>query len=521
MREFKMIVLCLFLLTLSINGKGLQESINNLLGTKSGKEQEKILKGILREKPSTDTLIKLLKGIKFRKPEKTGMVKSKNLCIDGVERPFCWYIPDNYDPSKKTPLIVYLHGGVSRPDIIKDIEEYAKENPFTGLANQKGYILLFPFGQIGATWWDSVGVSNILSQIRITKQEFNIDDNQVFMTGFSDGASGSFFFAMCHPNDFAAFIPLSGHPGTGSIQGGTQTYFVNLYNRPLYVINTDLDRLFPDKDIRPMMELAERAGANLLYRVYQGIGHEFTYADMEIPLIEKFIKTHPRVVNPPRIKWETAYPELGRCMWLSIDEVIPDRHADWHEDHNMELIDDRILFGFIPDYNFEGTGIRVARVVGDSTLCSVTGVKEGDIFINLEGSEIKNIDDMNDYKSKKKRGDSTEITILRENKELTLRGKFPEITKYMLFTRDLPSARAEAYFAGNRFYIRSSALGTFTIYIHPDMVQLDQNVVVYVNEKEVFNESVAPDTEFILCNFLENRDRELIYVNKITIDMKK
>ncbi len=519
MRRFLVLVSFLVLLVPFARAADLRTQLHQLLNAEEQEEQEKKLKSILEGKPSVDTLTALLKSIEFQKPKKKGIVRSENLCLDGVRRPLCWYVPESYDPSKKTPLLVCLHGGVGRPDLTEDPEGDVRKSPFLKLANEKGYLLLFPFGQEGATWWDSIGVSNVLSQLRSTKRKFNVDDNRVYMTGFSDGASGSFFFAMCHPTDFAAFLPLNGHPGVGSIDGGTQTYFVNLVNRPLWVVNTDLDQLYPDKAIRPMMELAQRAGANILYRVYTGIGHSFDYAEKEIPVMARLMDTRPRVVNAPFIRWETAYPSLGRCGWLSIDGVKSDGHADWYEDHNMELVDDRVMFGFIVDDKHEGPGVRIARVVGDSSLCALLDMKEGDVILRVEDTEVDSVEDLTAYKETKSRGDSTKITIVREGEESTLEGAFPEPTTYSLFRREAPSARAEASFCGNRFTVKGSQLGAISVYIHPDMVQLDQNVVIDANGETVLDGEVRADPEFVLRNFLANRDRELIYVNKVHVDL--
>ncbi|TES91252.1 MAG: PDZ domain-containing protein [Candidatus Cloacimonadota bacterium] len=516
MKKFLCILWSIFILQGFISAENLQINLNQLLNTDEGKERENFIEEILKINPSADTLITLLRNITFDEPEKKGIVLSESTCTDGVKRPFCWYIPETYNPTKKTSLLVYLHGGVSRVEIIDNPEEYVKESPFLKLADIEDYILLFPLGQEGATWWDSVGVANVLSQIRTTKRIFNIDDKRVYMTGFSDGGSGSFFFAMCHPTNFAVFLPLNGHPGVGSIDGGIQTYFVNLFNRPLSVVNTDLDPLYPDKKMRPMMNLAMEAKANLLYRIYTGIGHSFEYGKEEIPLMHQFMEEHPRILNPPEIKWETVEKRHGRCMWLLVDEVKVGDVASWYRDHNMELIDDRVAFGFYPDDTYKGEGIKMGKVI-DSTFCALAGAKEGDIVITVGNNSVTSMQVLNNYKAKKKRGDSAEITVLRDGEEIELKGHFPPPEEYMLLRRDKPSARAEASFCENIFDINGSQLGAFTIYIHADMVRLNQNVVIYVNDKLVYDDKVEQDIEFMLRNFLENRDRELLYINKVTI----
>jgi len=527
----------IFVVPFFINAIDLQEHIDRLIYAADKTEQETLIAQIIKEKPSADTLIALLRTIRFKNIANKGARIDTNLCIDAIERPYCLYIPSRYDHTQRTPLLVYLHGGVSRKDLIEDYEEHIKDSPFTKMAEENGYIVLFPLGQYGATWWDSVGISNVLQQLRNTKQYFNIDDNRVFMTGFSDGSSGSFLFAMCYPTDFAAFLALNGHPGVGSEVGEIQTYFVNLFNRPVYVVNTDEDRLYPAEEIQAIMELAHSADARVFYRIYAGIGHDFDYADEEIPLMVKFMQGHPRTLSPV-IKWESAYPGL-QGMWLTIDSITTEGHADWYKDHNMELVDDRVMFGFYPDDDFDGIdlnlidkralsnhfpngayagpGVRIDKIVGDSTFCALAGMQEGDIIVKLNDTPVNTLDDVNRYKETKKCGDCAEIVALRDGKILEFEGRFPDPRKYNLFTRGKASARIEGYFSGNTFSFKTSQVGVFSIYIHPDMVQLDQNVVVKVNDKKIFDEKVTASPEFILRNFLENRDRESIYVNKITL----
>jgi hypothetical protein len=51
------------------------------------------------------------------------------------------------------------------------------------------------------------------------------------------------------------------------------------------------------------------------------------------------------------------------------------------------------------------------------------------------------------------------------------------------------------------------------------MVDLGRPVTVEVDGWEVYNQKITADPKFILENFLENRDRELLYVNKMTIKL--
>lgn len=534
------ILVVFILMPLIISSADLSENIESLVRSDDVTEQQALITQIMKDDIPVDSLIGLIKGITFKKGAARGIRQVKNMCIDGIERPYYLYIPKSYEHDKKIPLVVYLHGGVSRKDILPDNEKRIKELPFTKIAEEHGYIFLFPLGQSGATWWDSVGIANVLQQIRVTKREYNIDDDRVFMTGFSDGGSGTFLFAMTHPSDFAGFIPLNGHPGVGSEVGKIQTYFVNLFNRPCYVINTDEDELYPAQEIHGMIDLALEAGADIFYRIYTGIGHDFAYADEEMPHFIEFTENNPRRLNSS-VKWESANPGT-ECMWLRIDSINDLGHADWYQDHNMELTDNRVMFGFFPDDDYdginfddldkrllfqffadgdyEGPGVRVDKVIGDSTLCAIVGMEDGDVIMKLGDVPINTIEDIYLYKEDKHCGDSTEILVLRDGEVLTFKGRFPGPIRYDLFTRGKPSGRVEGHFSGNTFSLKTSQVGMFTIKINPDMVQLDQNVIIIANGDIVFDDKVTPNPEYLLTGYLKNRDRERLYVNEITISLE-
>ncbi len=527
-----MLVWSLYVWAQNLTGK-----LTQLMRVDEEIKQIQLINDILGYRPTVNNIMEAISNITYQ-PHPSGTFTRENLCVDGVRRRYYVHVPPSYDPGVKTPLLVYLHGGVLRRELIEDME--IEEFELVTLTDERGYIVLFPLGQFGASWWDSIGMINVLQQIRKTKQEFNIDDNRVFMTGFSDGASGSFNFAMCYPTPFAGFLPFNGHPGVGSAAGGMHTYFVNCANRPAYVINTDEDELYPaETKMRPMMDLALEAGADLMYRIYTGIGHDFDYLTTELPLIARFMDTHPRSLNP-RIVWESADP--GRqCVWLSIDSIAGGGHADWYKDYNMKLIDDRVAFGFMPDdyhttldyttidtvalfglfkkTSFQGPGVRIDNVVGDSTLCALTGLMAGDIIVRLDTMPVNTISDVDEYKRGKKRGDSVYIAVLRNGKVMEFATKFPDPTTFDLHTRTKPSGRIEGYFCANTFTLKASQIGAFTLYLHPDMVQFDQNVVVNVNGRVVYDQLVEPSPGFLLYNFAQNRDRELLFVNKISIKL--
>jgi poly(3-hydroxybutyrate) depolymerase len=487
-----------------------------LVRTEPGARQQELLSEVLAAEPAWRDVAAALAALPFDEAEAGAFELRRTLCADGVERPWVLYVPPSYDAETPTPFLVVLHGGVSWPDIPEDPLAETRKDEWAAPAAEYGWLVLYPFGQKGATWWDEVGMANIRNLVRTVKREYNVDDDRVYMGGFSDGASAAFCWAMVEPTAFAGFVALNGHMGVGSLDGGLDTYAPNFFNTPVYAVTTFDDPLYPSAKMRATIEMAQRAGGDVFYRELAGT-HDFTYAESEIPLIARWMARHPRDPFPARIVWEAATPEFGRCRWLRIDEITEGDAAAWHDDFNVERVDDRIAFGFYPGES-EGAGVPVSGVVDESPAAEA-GLAEGDVIVGIAGKAVNDVDDVNAWKEAAARGDAFTLRVKRGDAELTLEGRFPPAENYLIFKRERPSARAEATVAGNCVDVRGSRLGAFTVYVHPDMFNLDENVTITVDGDVAFDAKVKPDAAFMLRDFLERRDRKALYVNAVRIDL--
>jgi predicted esterase len=471
---------------------------------------------------SNDSLFVLLSHWNNYQPaDSTGIfLQKENVINDTLIAPYFIHIPQNYDHTKPTQLLIYLHGGVGRKDFIEDFSDYVPK--ITALFPDEvtnNWFFLFPQGNQYTIWWDIVGMENIKTQIRNLKENYNIDDDKIYMTGFSDGGSASFHFALTDPNLFAAFYPLNGSIVVGSRVTQKPAYIANLQNRHLRVINTDEDGLYPSADMRQLMELSLQAGADLLYKEYWGIGHTFDYADEDVPIMVEDMKNHSRDIFSSEIYCESSSPEFNRCDWLEITRLDTlETPEEWQKEYNIEMENKRIQFGFYHDETFEGKGVKVRDLIEASTADSM-GLKKDDIVIKMGGKDVENIKKLSELKTFKKRGDTVSLTVLREDKEVKLFGQFPEVEFYDAFIMNKPSGAVKAKYWGNHFEIDTSRIDELAIYIHPDMVNLRNPVTVRINGKEVFNDIITIDREFMVKNFLKNFDRKALWVNRIILKL--
>lgn len=446
-----------------------------------------------------------------------GLLASTITCRDGATRPYIVYVPASYSPGRPAPLLVVLHGGVSRPALRPEPLAYAGRSPFLPLAEMTGSLALFPFGQAGCTWWDECGMGMIAGEIEAVKRGFNVDSNRVTMCGFSDGASAGFLHAMLLPDAYSSFVCLNGHMGVGSLDGGLPTYAPNLANRPVYAVTTFDDPLYPSAAMRPTIAMAQGCGADIAYRELPGL-HEFSYADTELPRIARWLAAHPRDAAPRRVVWETALPQFGRCAWLEIASVTPAAPALWYADHNCVLVDTAITFGFNNDQEFAGPGISVSNVLPDSTAAAM-GLQAGDVIMACPTGEITGMDSLAAYKTTLRRGGSIALTVQRDGAEVQLTGQMAPPENYYVFKRDKPSALVEASFSANRFVLRTSRTGMLRLWLNPDLVDFDQPVTVEVNGALHFEGMVQRDVRLLLEQHLAWRDPAVLYGAVVELDL--
>ncbi|MBU1107333.1 MAG: PDZ domain-containing protein [Candidatus Riflebacteria bacterium] len=468
------------------------------------------------EAPSWQDLSNQLQNREYTQPENRGKLELHNFAgKDGKVRPWVLYVPETYWHKRPTPALIVLHGGVSRAELSDDPVEWASGSAFLTLARQNGWFAVFPFGQDGATWWDDVGMSNIRSQLQLVKETFNIDDDRVYLAGFSDGASGGFLHAMVAPDDFAAIVALNGHMGVGSLDGKLPTYAPNMTNTPIYAVTTDKDGLYPTAIMNSVIKMAQTAGASIFYRQLAGT-HSFDYADTELPLIERFLDCHPREIMPTKIFWETGDTRFGRCRWLQVTKVLPIEPAEWHIDHNLAMMSDRITVGFMPET--ASAGVKVGKVI-EETYAQKIGLQTGDIIVKANNVVVKDSDDLDTAKAGVKRGDQFDITVIRDEKAVELKGTLPDPELFYIFKREVPSAAVIASLSGNNITIKGSRLGRFNILITAGQFNLAEKLVITCDGNTVYNDFIKPDKEFMLENYLANRDRKLLPIAKIAVDL--
>lgn len=83
----------------------------------------------------------------------------------------------------------------------------------------------------------------------------------------------------------------------------------------------------------------------------------------------------------------------------------------------------KVTMGIMPDYTFEGKGLRVDGV-SDNKPAAKAGVLKGDLIIQLGDFPIANVQDYMKALGNFKKGDTTIVRVMREGKEIALNVTF-------------------------------------------------------------------------------------------------
>jgi poly(3-hydroxybutyrate) depolymerase len=228
-------------------------------------------------------------------------------------------IPTEYDPSRRWPVRVQLHGGVNRP-----LEGPRRRGP-NSLRGEMPQIYVYPRGWNEAQWWHANQVANIQRVIDKLKRQYNVDESLVYITGFSDGGTGAYFFGMRDPTLFSAILPLHGHIGVlenPAVGADGRMFPLNLANRPLFITNGGVDPLYPVARTSRYVEALQRGGVALTFRPLVDVGHDTSWWPSERAAIERFVTEHPREPYPARLSWETERTDrYNRIDWLLVEQI--------------------------------------------------------------------------------------------------------------------------------------------------------------------------------------------------------
>ncbi len=258
--------------------------------------------------------------------------------IDDTVQYYQVHVPDIYNPNNSMPMVIHFHGvfetdqpflksiSVDYINIIRDRERYAKEN---------GFIVVWPHGR-GNAMFKGIGRDDLFNVIEQVKSDYNIDEDRIYLTGYSFGGQAALDVASQYPHLFAAVAPIAAFTDYRLLldsktklhesekkwkdANNTITYIKNLLHIPVFIQHGDDDNFCDLRHSTRVVDTLKAYGGSVELKILPDANH-FNYLGNPEERIYKWFKDKSRVKNPNKVIYVTSQMKYNQAYWMKVEAL--------------------------------------------------------------------------------------------------------------------------------------------------------------------------------------------------------
>jgi predicted esterase len=203
--------------------------------------------------------------------------------IDGSLQPYSIKLPDDYDPSRAYPMIVFLHGSAQSDEGLLNLPR-----------SNGAFIEIAPFGRdMYGAYASEESQIDIQEAIADASRWYNIDPDRIVIGGFSMGGYGALRTFYETPDLYAGVAVFAGHPNLANEWlGGGHPDFLDpstqavLIDTPVFIYHGQADEALDPDLMKRLADSLAGQGAAVTTRFVPGRGHQYqdeeTHAAFEV-----------------------------------------------------------------------------------------------------------------------------------------------------------------------------------------------------------------------------------------------
>lgn len=204
------------------------------------------------------------------------------------ELPYCVFASSKISADEPAPLIIALHGLGAPPQIMCN-------STAIDLAEEGGYILAAPMGYNVGGWYGSpvirgpggrtfggesapenlaeLSEKDVMNVLAMIRDEFNVDESRIYLTGHSMGGAGTLFLGSKHADIWAAIAPVA--PAAFAMTENRTEILGKLDEAgvPVMVVHGAADEVVPVDLARTWVATMEELGMEHEYVELPGVTH--------------------------------------------------------------------------------------------------------------------------------------------------------------------------------------------------------------------------------------------------------
>ena len=232
-------------------------------------------------------------------------------------------LPPEYDPYRRYPAVVTLHGQTTTPS--QQIDWWAGvANKMTGQrsgqATRQGYIVIAPqWGQEGQRQYDFTAREHaaVLNALRDACRKFAVDTDRVYLTGHAIGGDAAWDLALAHPDLWAGVVPIVATADT-SRYNYLKLYWQNAQYVPFYFVGGEYDGAKRAKNGALLDRYLRSMKYDTMVVEFLGRGHE-NFSD-EVVRIFDWMRRHKRNFFPKDFECAALRSYDNFFWWVEINK---------------------------------------------------------------------------------------------------------------------------------------------------------------------------------------------------------
>jgi pimeloyl-ACP methyl ester carboxylesterase len=246
--------------------------------------------------------------------------------VDDSDQPYALYLPKNFEPAKKYPLVISLHGAWSNHRL--NLRRVFGKGNLPGETDTEAtrrfpalrdvdYIVASPYAR-GTMGYQSIAEQDVLDVLADVERRFPVDVDRVYLTGLSMGGGGTLWLGLTRPDTWAAIAPVC-----PAAPPGTEALAPNALNLPVHLFHGDQDNAVPVDVSRTWNKNLANLGTDVEYIEYPGVRHnswDLAYKDGAI--FDWFAK-HKRNRFPARVRFVSQAYRYSSAYWVRLDGLTP------------------------------------------------------------------------------------------------------------------------------------------------------------------------------------------------------
>ena len=229
----------------------------------------------------------------------------RTVALQGATYKYQVFVPENWTPHQKWPIVLFLHGAGERGDDGLQQTDVGIGTAIRGDRSRIPAIVVMPQCRKNL-WWTEPPMDDIaIAALEGATKEFHGDTRRTYLTGLSMGGYGTWHLAEKYPGRFAALVVICGgiHPPAASLKAYPELAKLappdepksysdaaaRVRKTPVWIFHGADDDIVPVTESQRMYAAMKEIGAEVHYTEYPGVRH---------------------------VSWDKAYDEPKLFPWL-------------------------------------------------------------------------------------------------------------------------------------------------------------------------------------------------------------